>query len=137
MGIGTRIRTLRKQKKFTQSELAEKINVHETTIRRWELERQGEPDGSSIKNLAKALGTTSAYLFGDTDDPLPKSQKNFENISTLDEDEQSLSYKMENRDTGMASFTSKDGNRFEAPATPEGYAFLREMLRASEMPKQL
>lgn len=31
----------------------------------------------------------------------------------------------------MATFTTKDGARFEAPATPEGYAYLERMFAMS------
>ena len=35
------------------------------------------------------------------------------------------------RNTNMAVITLKDGNRVEAPATPEGYAFLERLFLAS------
>ena len=39
MGIGTRIRELRKRAGMTQLELSERVGVHETSIRRWEKEK--------------------------------------------------------------------------------------------------
>ena len=111
MGIGTRIKNLRKQVKLTQPELAERIGVHETTIRRWEQERDRGPDGKAVTLLAEVLKTTPEYLLNDSSD---------ENIS--------LSYTNEHSNNrGMAIFTSRNGERFEVPATPEGYAFLRDM----------
>ena len=73
MGIGTRIRQLRKQTGLTQPELAEKIGVHETTIRRWEQERDKGPDIKTVNILAEVLKTTPEYLLMDTPgDPAPK-----------------------------------------------------------------
>lgn len=66
MGYGAKIRTLRKQKKLTQAELAEKINVHETTIRRWELERNGKPNISEIEKLSEFFNVSPGYLLNDT-----------------------------------------------------------------------
>lgn len=68
MGVGERIKHLRKGK-YTQSELAELIGVHETTIRRWEQERDRGPDLDTLKRIAHALETSVAYLTGETDDP--------------------------------------------------------------------
>lgn len=68
MGVGERIKHLRKGK-YTQSELAELIGVHETTIRRWEQERDRGPDLDALKRIAHALETSVAYLTGETDDP--------------------------------------------------------------------
>ena len=66
MGIGTRIKKLRKQAKLTQPELAEKIGVHETTIRRWEQEKDRGPDGKTVTLLAEVLNTTPEYLLTET-----------------------------------------------------------------------
>lgn len=68
MGIGTRIKKLRKQAGLTQPELADKLGVHETTIRRWEKEKDNGPDGKAITLLADVLDTTPEYLLTDTDD---------------------------------------------------------------------
>lgn len=68
MGVGERIKHLRKGK-YTQSELAELIGVHETTIRRWEQGRDRGPDLDALKRIAHALETSVAYLTGETDDP--------------------------------------------------------------------
>ena len=67
MGIGEKIKTLRKQLKMTQTELAEKIGVHETTIRRWEQEVDRGPDGKSVNLLANVLHTTPEFLLTDTE----------------------------------------------------------------------
>ena len=66
MGIGTRIKELRKKVKMTQPELAEKIGVHETTIRRWEQEKDRGPDTKAVNAIAEALETTPEYLLTET-----------------------------------------------------------------------
>lgn len=70
MKIGLRIKELRKQAKITQPELAEKIGVHETTIRRWEQGKDKGPSVDIIPKIANALGTSVAYLMGETDNPI-------------------------------------------------------------------
>lgn len=69
MGVGECIKRLRKGK-YTQSELAELIGVHETTVRRWEQGRDRGPDLDALKRIAHALETSVAYLTGETDDPV-------------------------------------------------------------------
>lgn len=66
MGIGKRIKELRKQERMTQPELADKVGVHETTIRRWEQEKDKGPDTTMIKRLAEVLETTPESLLTDT-----------------------------------------------------------------------
>ena len=68
MGIGGRIKALRKGK-FNQAELAELVGVHETTLRRWEQERDRGPDLDALKRIAEVLDTSVAYLTGETDNP--------------------------------------------------------------------
>lgn len=58
---GKTIRELRERRKITQKELAEKINVSDKTISKWETEK-GLPDVSIIEELAKALGTSITEL---------------------------------------------------------------------------
>ena len=67
MGIGLRIKELRKRAGLTQPELAEKLGVHETTIRRWEQEKDRGPDGKMVTVLASVLNTTSEYLLSNVD----------------------------------------------------------------------
>lgn len=66
MGIGTRIRQLRKRASLTQPELAERVGVHETTIRRWEQEKDKGPDAKTVNILAEVLKTTPDYLLSNT-----------------------------------------------------------------------
>ena len=52
---GKTIKTLREKRKLTQKELAEKINVSDKTVSKWETGK-GLPDIGIIEELAKGLG---------------------------------------------------------------------------------
>lgn len=71
---GQRLHDLRENKGYSMQDLADKIGVHKGTIFKWEhgqtpLKRAAS---ESLKKLAVALGTSSDYLEGRTDDPSPK-----------------------------------------------------------------
>lgn len=66
MTIPERIKELRKNRNLTQSELADLAGVTKTAISNWE-RGSYSPDSVNLKKLAEALGTTVAYLLGETD----------------------------------------------------------------------
>lgn len=59
---GTLIKELREKQNMTQKQLAEKLNVSDKTISKWENNR-GLPDISIIDSLAKTLCVSVAELF--------------------------------------------------------------------------
>lgn len=61
--MNNRIKELRKKKKLTQEELAEKINVTKLTISRWE---RGEriPKSDKANEIAKLFNVPVSYLLG-------------------------------------------------------------------------
>lgn len=63
--IGSKIRALRKEKKYTLDELAEKADSSKSYI--WELENKNPPRPSAEKlaKIAKALGVTLDYFLDD------------------------------------------------------------------------
>ena len=63
MSIGHRIKFCRKERGFTQSELAEVIGVSMQAVSKWETDT-GMPDISQIVPLAKALDVSTDYLLG-------------------------------------------------------------------------
>ena len=63
MNIGTNIYTLRKEKKITQAQLAEKLGVSEQAISKWENE-QCAPDVSLFPIIADYFGVSIDRLFG-------------------------------------------------------------------------
>ena len=66
MGIGERIKKRRRELDISQEKLAELVDVHENTIRKWE---QGtrSPDAQKLNLLASALGTTVGVLMGEVE----------------------------------------------------------------------
>ena len=58
---GNTIKTLREKHRITQKALAEKINVSDKTISKWETNK-GLPDIGIVEELAKALGVSLTEL---------------------------------------------------------------------------
>lgn len=65
---GKRIQFLRKQKGWTQKELAERVNVSDKAVSKWE-RGLNYPDMAILEPLAKALDTTVVELLGIEDIP--------------------------------------------------------------------
>ena len=59
--IGEMISSLRKEKRMTQNDLAEKMNVTDKAVSKWE-RNLSCPDVNSIPKLAEILGTTVEEL---------------------------------------------------------------------------
>ncbi len=64
MTIAERIRLYRQQKGFSQSELAEKSQVNNKSLSRYEL-GTSIPPADALKNIADALGVSSDALLND------------------------------------------------------------------------
>lgn len=62
--VGQRIKDLRKEKKISMAKLGELVNLHESTINRYEQGKIKSLDIDKIKEFAKALDTTPAFLMG-------------------------------------------------------------------------
>lgn len=75
---GKTIKELREKKKMTQKELADKINVSDKTISKWETGK-GLPDIGIIEELVKALSVSVAELltgdFKENDNPSANMKK--------------------------------------------------------------
>ena len=111
MAFGERLRQLR-EGKYTQEELAEKMNVHSVTISKWESGVQ-EPHSKRVSELAKILGTTPEYLLGDTEKP----EKDV--------------LKSQNMVEGNALIWERDGSRLALPNTPETRTLFERLVLAS------
>ncbi|MBR2029849.1 MAG: helix-turn-helix transcriptional regulator [Clostridia bacterium] len=61
--LGFRIAQLRKENGWTQKQLADKLNVDNTTISSWELGKNDVPTAILVE-LAKLFDTTTDYLLG-------------------------------------------------------------------------
>lgn len=86
MTIGQTIKLYRKEKNFTQSELAELIGVSTQAISKWETD-SGMPDISQIIPLARVLEISTDKLLGHTDSAFEKEvteiRQNFGEINFI------------------------------------------------------
>ena len=114
MILGERLKKLR-EGKYSQEDIANMLHVHNNTISKWENGIQ-EPRANRVKKLAKILGTTSAYLLGDTDNPLLEQPLLENNTKTPTSPS----------NNGMLVYEA-NGERFEAPPTDLGIAYIERM----------
>lgn len=63
-GMAQRIKALRQAKGLTLEQVAEVVGVGKSTVRKWETGMIANMRRDKIADLAKALGTTPAYLMG-------------------------------------------------------------------------
>jgi transcriptional regulator with XRE-family HTH domain len=63
-GMAQRIKSLRQAKGLTLEQVAEVVGVGKSTVRKWETGMIANMKRDKIADLAKALGTTPAYLMG-------------------------------------------------------------------------
>ena len=78
MSLGENISKKRKEKRFTQEELAEKLNVSRQAISDWERDVQ-KPELQNLIDLSKLLGASLDELL---EDELSGKQLSNENTST-------------------------------------------------------
>lgn len=62
--MAERIKNLRKEKGMTLEEVATKVGVGKSTVRKWETGMIANMRRDKIASLANALGTTPEYLMG-------------------------------------------------------------------------
>ncbi len=81
--IGMRIQQARKQKGFTQSELADKLYVSAQAVSKWEND-QASPDITMLSSLSEILGVTIDYLINGKKESEPvlkvEEKKNIEDM---------------------------------------------------------
>lgn len=65
--LGNKIKELRRQKKLTQAQLAEKLNVTRSAVALWEIDNT-DPDLENVIAIADFFDITTDYLLGVTDD---------------------------------------------------------------------
>lgn len=98
--IGNRIKQKRKEKKITQTQLANALNKSLSSIQKYE-SGEVEIPYSVINDIAKALATTSSYILGyDLDKELEDLHKNF--IENQNEDNELLLFKQQLKQLGCS-----------------------------------
>jgi transcriptional regulator with XRE-family HTH domain len=68
MTLGERILILRRRQDMTQQQLAKEAGLNKNTIARLEQRNLHDLGGKSVAKLAKALGTSTDYLLGLTEE---------------------------------------------------------------------
>ena len=77
--FGKRVAALRREKGLTQSELAQKLNISNKAISRWET-GEGYPEITILPSLAKELGVTVDDLLNDSNEN-QNFEEAFENVN--------------------------------------------------------
>lgn len=72
MSFGSRLISIRKERKISQGELAEKTGIHANVLGRYERE-EATPSVEMAAKLADVLGVSLDYLVGKTDVELDKA----------------------------------------------------------------
>jgi len=88
MTLGERIKQLRSKAKFTQLDMAKKLDMGSSNFGHIENDRV-TPSSTVLQKIADILNTTTDYLLGRTDDPELKH----ENVQKLDDPELNLFFK--------------------------------------------
>ncbi len=88
-GMAQRIKALRQEKGLTLEQVADVVGVGKSTVRKWETGMIANMKRDKIADLAKALGTTPAYLMGwDEDEENPYELEVRDAFDTLEVDDQ-------------------------------------------------
>ena len=76
MRLEEKLTVLRKESRYTQLDLAEKVRVSRQAISKWETGR-ALPSAENLKYLSELFGVSVDYLLNDdmTEEPKPKEQK--------------------------------------------------------------
>lgn len=80
--VGKRIETLRKSKKVSQEDLAEKVGVSRTTVYKWE-SGTSVPNYANMQALARALETTVSFFTDETSFEYTEEESKGENEVAL------------------------------------------------------
>ncbi|MCT3586966.1 XRE family transcriptional regulator [Levilactobacillus brevis] len=92
MGLGSRIRELRKDKKLTQEQLGKVLNVSKASISGYENETR-EPDSKSLVKIAEYFDVSLDYLLGKNQTPKWANKKDTNDLEKfLNDNEGSMTY---------------------------------------------
>lgn len=118
MSIGEQVRKYREAQHLTQEQLAEKVDVHPNTIRRWELSER-TPNSAKLNDLSHALGVSVVDLMSEDDAP------------NVVNDAESLPIRKvptsSSRSSKWMLVYERDGERIELPPTEQGYDIINRI----------
>ena len=118
MKISELIKEQRKLHRITQEELAHKLNVSVTTVRRWEWGIRA-PNTDILPKLAEKLHTSVAYLMGLSEDSQGKASINKE-LSEASNDYKTIESPTTSEEAQIVY--SYGDHHLKLPATEAGYA---------------
>ena len=124
---GVKLKRIRQSQKISQELLAEKINIHVNTIRRWEHDKQA-PDAKKLELLARALDTTVAYLSGETDNPERQTVIDAADVNVKTPERDIVKIETQTRDRGELIFTLPNGSELRLPDTPENKVWFHDIV---------
>ena len=122
MTTAEKIKQQRKLANLSMEDFGELIGVSLKTVQRWE-KGERSPRMKDINRIAKELNIPASELM---DSPENENAPQIQVIPSQNKTSQSQEI-----NTGMAVMTLQDGRKFEVPATPEGYAFLKDLFSIS------
>lgn len=123
MRLGEKIKEFREKAGLTQEELAEKMEVQRNTVWRWE-NQKANLKADNVQKLSVVLNVDPTDLIENDETSSNTMLKNANFIPNMQTTE-----KVSNRN--MATVTLKNGAILTAPATPEGFAFLKDLYAMS------
>ena len=116
---GSRLKGQRELVNMSQERLAEKVDVHVNTIRRWEQNKQS-PDVRKLEQLAEALDTSVAYLTGETGYTLQKGI-----LQDTEVPDMPIKIRRENDSKEKRLIIQNSDMYVNLPETSEGFEILR------------
>ena len=117
MSIGERLRKYREAQGFTQEKLAEMVDVHPNTIRRWELSER-TPNSAKLNSLSQAV----ADLVAEDDIPSVVNENDILPIRKVPTSN--------SRSSKWMLVYERDGERIELPPTEQGYGIINKIADA-------
>jgi transcriptional regulator with XRE-family HTH domain len=108
--LKNRLKIARKNRGFTQDDLAKKVNTQKTTISNYET-GYSTPSNEMLIDLAKALGVSTDYLLGISD--VPELNRNSELETPIKESDDDIKKLMEDPDF-MVAYKEYPGSPEEA-----------------------
>ena len=128
-----RLELCRKKAGLSRQHLGELIGVHANTIKKWE-HGESSPVSRRLIPLASVLGTTVAYLSGETDTP-ERSKNEVALLQTQKFDDMMMAptpvHAREAHDNlgyGRALVYEHEGERIEIPTTKKGYELFEKLI---------
>ena len=132
MLIGDRIKELRVKLGLSQGELGSRVDTDSTIISRWETNRV-RPSQKYIVSLAKALGTSTDYLLGKTDEHQTVADNTLTSEPVVS-GETTPYTQAQTVNRGMLIYDLGNGKKIELPPTEASYDFLKEIaLRTAQV----